>query len=330
VGHRQAAIVEQRTQFGIDLELWTTGTILDQMSQAGEAVRAEHLLADGIAVYQPKHCAPDLALYGYDTKVLCLAHRACTLAWCGYLDSALSEIQEAISWATRIEHPWSVAVARHFALRVHQDRADCALVSTLAEENIAQNERYQFPFFGIDAQIMLGWARCATGGRETGLRDLSGAVAAWPALGAGLDQAYHFLLLADACRVHLLAVGSSDSSWRTGLNAIKTGFEKARNTGECCWNSELYRLRGEFLAISPEVADHAKAVLALQRALQGSRKQGTKLFELRAAHGLAKLWRNQGKGRQARELLEPLYLSFTEGLDTPMLREVRQCLDSLG
>jgi predicted ATPase len=57
--------------------------------------------------------------------------------------------------------------------------------------------------------------------------------------------------------------------------------------------------------------------------------QGAKVFELRAAIGLAGLWRDQGKRDQARALLAPVYGWFTEGFDTSDLKEAKTLLDTL-
>ena len=65
------------------------------------------------------------------------------------------------------------------------------------------------------------------------------------------------------------------------------------------------------------------------RALEVARQQQAKFWELRAAMSLARLWRDQGKMQQARELLVPVYGWFTEGFDTRDLKEAKALLDEL-
>ena len=60
-----------------------------------------------------------------------------------------------------------------------------------------------------------------------------------------------------------------------------------------------------------------------------ARKQQAKSWELRAAMSLARLWCDQGKKQQTRELLAPVYGWFTEGLDTRDLKEAKVLLDEL-
>ena len=102
---------------------------------------------------------------------------------------------------------------------------------------------------------------------------------------------------------------------------IKTNKEKY-------WEAEINRVAGEIALKSPE-ADVAKAKTYFQRALTVARKQQAKSWELRAAMSLARLWRDQGKVQQSRELLAPVYGWFTEGFDTRDLKEAKALLDEL-
>ena len=76
--------------------------------------------------------------------------------------------------------------------------------------------------------------------------------------------------------------------------------------------------------------DLAKAEDSFRTALVIAREQGTRGYELRAATSLARLWADQGRQGEARELLAPLYSWFTEGFDTADLKEAKQLLDELG
>ncbi len=91
--------------------------------------------------------------------------------------------------------------------------------------------------------------------------------------------------------------------------------------------SEIYRLRGNLLAASGAAIDQTEA--AYREALDLARKQEAKTLELRAATDLARLWRAQGRNSEAHDLLEPIYNWFTEGLDTPDLKDAKALLDDL-
>ena len=90
-------------------------------------------------------------------------------------------------------------------------------------------------------------------------------------------------------------------------------------------DAELHRLRGELLRQSANNEIDASFQLALATA----RKQGSRGYELRAATSLARLWGEQGRRPEARDLLAPIYGWFTEGFDTPVLQDAKALLDEL-
>jgi predicted ATPase len=87
-------------------------------------------------------------------------------------------------------------------------------------------------------------------------------------------------------------------------------------------------LRGELAGRLPH-PDLAKAEDSFRTALAIAREQGTRGYELRAATSLARLWREQGPRTEARDLLAPVYGSFTEGFDTADLKDAKRLLDEL-
>jgi predicted ATPase len=89
---------------------------------------------------------------------------------------------------------------------------------------------------------------------------------------------------------------------------------------------EIHRTAGELALISPN-RDAVKAQAYFKRALDVARQQQAKSWELRAAMSLARLWRDQGKVQQARELLTPVYGWFTEGFDTCDLKDAKALLE---
>ena len=97
-------------------------------------------------------------------------------------------------------------------------------------------------------------------------------------------------------------------------------------TGERWFEAELYRHKGQLLLRQ----GHAAAAEELYRTALGiAREQQAKLWELRAAASLARLWRDQGRRPEARDLLAPVYDWFTEGFDSPDLKEAKALLQEL-
>jgi predicted ATPase len=101
-----------------------------------------------------------------------------------------------------------------------------------------------------------------------------------------------------------------------------------KSTKETWHDAEVHRVAGEIALMLPE-ADTAKAEVYFDRALSVARQQQAKSWELRAAMSMARLWRDQGRRKEARELLAPVYGWFTEGFDTLDLKEAKALLDEL-
>ena len=94
------------------------------------------------------------------------------------------------------------------------------------------------------------------------------------------------------------------------------------------FDAEANRIAGEIALMSPE-PDTAKAEAYFDRALAVARQQQARSWELRAAMSMARLWRDQGKRQEARNLLAPVYGWFTEGFDTLDLKEAKGLLEEL-
>jgi predicted ATPase len=99
-------------------------------------------------------------------------------------------------------------------------------------------------------------------------------------------------------------------------------------SGQHWFDAEVHRIRGEFL-LKHQSDDSTAAEAAFMRAMEVAHSQQARTFELRAATSMARLWRDRGKRREARELLAPVYGWFTEGFDMRDLKEAKALLDTL-
>jgi len=113
-----------------------------------------------------------------------------------------------------------------------------------------------------------------------------------------------------------------------GMHLLAEALAIVDTTGERHTEAELHRLRGELL-LRQAVPEVPAAEACFQRALDVARHQQATSYELRAAMSLSRLWQQQGKSAEARELLAPLYGWFTEGFDTQDLREAKALLSEL-
>src|SRR5262249_15699416 len=113
-----------------------------------------------------------------------------------------------------------------------------------------------------------------------------------------------------------------------GLRVVDEALTLEGEFHEHWWNAEIHRLKGELL-VSLTKGNAATAEECYERAIKAARSQGAKSLELRSSTSLARLWHLQGKVKAARELLAPIYAWFTEGFDTPDLKDAKALLDQL-
>jgi predicted ATPase len=122
-----------------------------------------------------------------------------------------------------------------------------------------------------------------------------------------------------------------------GLHVLAEALAAAHTSEERFYNAELHRLKGELLLEAGELIPYAachvryveEAEACFQQALHIAHHQQAKSLELRAAMSLARLWQQQGKHAEARELLAPIYGWFTEGFDTADLQDAKILLEAL-
>jgi predicted ATPase len=176
-----------------------------------------------------------------------------------------------------------------------------------------------FPHWGAQGEIYSGWVKVKSGEVAEGISLLRHGLNAYRATGAEAWMTYHIALLAAACGI----AGQMDEASTLLDDALQLG----ERTGERWFAAELNRHKGQLLLRQ----GHTEAAERFYRKALGiAREQEAKLWELRAAVSLARLCRDQGRRTEARDLLAPIYGWFTEGFDTPDLKEAKALLEELG
>jgi predicted ATPase len=167
--------------------------------------------------------------------------------------------------------------------------------------------------------IFRGWVSVNTGDVAEGISLLHRGSAAYRATGAQAWMPYQIALLARAYEI----AGQIEEA----VDLLDDSLQIVERTGERWLAAELYRQKGELLR---RQGQSQTAEELYRKALSIAEQQGAKLWELRAAVSLARLRRDQGRHAEARDLLAPVYGWFTEGFDTPDLKEAKALLDELG
>jgi predicted ATPase len=254
------------------------------------------------------------------SRTVVLSYLAYDLMLLGHLDQAVARRDQVLALARQLTRPYYFAVALLWAGFVDDLRGaeQSALECNMELAAIAKEQSFSL----LLALANLGLARrLSTSGKTAeGLALARQAFADYAATGTTSVQTLLLALLGYCCEM----AGEIDEAWRLLLTAL----ERANTTEGRFYEAELHRLKGEWL-VAYLRQGHDEAEACYQRALAVARKQEAKLWELRASTSLARLWRDQGKRTEARDLLAPVYGWFTEGFDTPDLKEAKALLDEL-
>src|SRR5262249_36438325 len=177
---------------------------------------------------------------------------------------------------------------------------------------------HSLKFFQVRAMALRGWAMALEGQTEAGGALLEIGIEGEQAAGARWLQPFHGAMLATAYQ----RTGRVED----GLTLIGYLLEMVERTGVRYMEAELYRVQAELL-VSSDKLDQAEEVLHL--GLKVAREQHARIFELRIATNLARIWRNQGYSSKARDLLAPICDWFGE-IPLTDLTDARQLLNQLG
>jgi predicted ATPase len=195
---------------------------------------------------------------------------------------------------------------------------DNAALEERACEFVAVTTEHGFSYWRAPGTMFRGWVMVKNGDVAKGVSLLHSGSTAYRATGAQAWVPYYIALLAGA---HEIA-GQIDEA----LARLDDALRIVETTGERWFEAEIYRQKGRLLLRQGDAEPVEKL---FRKALSIAREQEAKLWELRAAASLARLWRDQGRPAKAHDLLAPVYGWFTEGFDTPDLKDAKALLDEL-
>jgi class 3 adenylate cyclase/predicted ATPase len=240
----------------------------------------------------------------------------------GYPDQAVQRSQEALTMAHALAHPFTLVVALRHSARLHVLRREWQMAQAHAEALLALATEHGFARYVAYATFFWGWALAAQGQEAEGIAQMRQGQNASRATGSMMDLGVPALAEAYG------QVGQVDE----GLHLLAEALAMVDTTGGRRPEAELHRLHGELLLHAKCSVQNAAlaAEACFQQALAVARRQQARSYELRAAMSLSRLWQQQGKHDEARQLLAPIYGWFTEGFDTADLQEARALLAYLG
>jgi len=301
----------------------------------GEFVPARDHLEQAFALYDFQRHRALVFRYGQDLGVSCQIQLARALWYLGYPDQALKKIHESLTLARELAHPFTLALALNFAAWVHHLRREVQAVRDAAEATMTLSMEQGFPLFSAFGAFFQGWALAEQGQVKAGIAQARQGVMTLRTGEAGVGQSYHLALLAEMSG----RVGRTEE----GLATLAEALSLVDKNGEHSYEAEIYRLKGQLLLnaehrmpnaelvhySSLSVRRSVEAEECFQKAIDIARRQQAKSLELRAVMSLGRLWQQQGKRDEARQMLAEIYGWFTEGFDTADLQEAKALLEEL-
>jgi class 3 adenylate cyclase/tetratricopeptide (TPR) repeat protein len=272
-----------------------------------------------LAAYDAERFKSRAWSFPHDLGVSTRMHLSIALWHRGCPDQSAALEREATALAARLGHQNTVGYALFFATLSAFRRRDLDALGALAIKLEAHGGEHGMPHWTAMAPI-LGWPTLASEGRiETALERIPSGLALCDALKQVAFRPAFLCSFAEA----QLAAGRAAETIRSACEAL----ELADGNGESWIDAELWQVKGRALALTQAPSEDIEE--CFRRAEAVALKQGSKMLELRASTSLARLWRDQGKRNEARDLLAPIYGWFTEGFDTPDLKEAKALLAEL-
>jgi predicted ATPase len=283
----------------------------------GEFTAARTYLERAAALYHGIEYAPTNLALVHHPAIRPLHLLAWTLWFLGCPDQALQKASEALRRARELNRPFGIATGLVSVGFLHQLRGEPERCEVLAREAIQFSSEQEFPFWLALATVLQGWSWAQQGQVMAGRDQILEGLAIYARTGARLTTTWELCLIAEAQG----ACGQVEE----GLDSLREAARVARETGEHCYEAEVYRLQGELLiARSPDNAAEAEA--CLRTALETARQQQAKALELRALTSLMALLCRQGRAEEVRQALAKTYSEFTEGHETADLRRAKAAL----
>ena len=315
-----ALLAEAQADGDADHEVQARHALWSSRLFRGDLEATCHHVDRALALYEVgRHGTQALTFGGHDARECALTNSGNALFLMGYPERALARNAEGIAHALALGQPHVVAHAHNNGLLLLQlagefeelDRRTTLLARLADEHGLA--------IYYPEARILAAWRAVHEERDHRAAEEIRNFLDRRAAMGTVYIHTYFLMLFADAQQ----RLGRPDEA----LAAIKEGLARAEATGEHLCTAELHRLRARLPGSRRPRRPGRRA--ALDAALADARQRSSRIFELRAACDLARLWADRGERRNAHNLLAPVYGWFTEGFDTADLKDAKALLEDL-
>ena len=290
------------------------------LALTGDPVDGKEHYDRALAIYDPAEHRPIATRSGRDVGVTLLSFRSACLWILGYPVASRIDVERAVKNARETGQATTLMYALYFAGDSHMCCGNYAAAHAQVDELIALADERGAPYWKALGTAVRGWLFAVTGKASDAVWAITSGLTSLRSTGATLYEPRHLSSLAMA----YAELGQLDDAWR----CIDDAIAKVERSQEKWCEAEVHRIAGE-IALKSLAPGPEKAEAYFDRALAVARRQQAKSWELRAAMSMARLWRDQSKRDEARELLAPVYGWFTEGFDTLDLKEAKVLLEEL-
>jgi predicted ATPase len=284
----------------------------------GEPERGLHHAEQAVAHYDPEKHRLSAFRNFQDIKPTAMSWAAVAHWLLGYPDRAVATIEDAIAYARGLEHPYTLSFPLMYAVVVSFLGRDLPALERSIQEEHQLCAEYGYQLWLVYLVANQGWVLAERGEPERGVAMILESLATREAIGARVFETLSYGMLIET---YIRAGRPADA-----LEAVAKGLDFAESTGERFYEAELHRLGGDVHSMARCRED---AERSFERAIDVARAQVARSFELRATLSLARLLRDQGRKQEGRRRLAAIYDWFTEGFDTPDLRDAKALLDDL-
>ena len=286
----------------------------------GDFNKAREHYDKAIALYDPGQHRPLATRFGQDIQVAILSYRSLALWLLGFPEAALKDAENAVTYGRETGQAASLMFVLYVTAILRILRGDYSVATAQAQELFLIADEKGALLWKASGMMFEGCVLASTGKSSEAIGRLTAGAIGYQSTGATTFLTWFLSYLTRA----YVDLRQYNDAWRR-IGEMMTAVQ---TTKESWWEADLHRIAGEVALKSPE-PNAAKAEAYFERALAVARQQQAKSWELRAAMSLARLWRDQGKVQQSRELLAPVYGWFTEGFETRDLKEAKALLEEL-
>jgi predicted ATPase len=287
--------------------------------QRGEFASAREQFERTLALYDPERDRSLAARFMHDPIASSSAYLS-LIAWIsGYPERAADIQARALGYAAELNHVNTSGFVHFFAGWLEQLLGNVAAVLGHARALSALAKEHRVLAWRNYGTILEGWAVSWTSGPDNGISLMQQGIDGLDVMKTTLHVPYLTSLLAQ--------VRGRVGDFQSALALCIDARERAERAEQYIWEAELHRTEGEVRRVAGHPLTDVEECFS--RALDVSRRQGARMFELCAATSLARLWCDQGKLHEARNLLGPVYSWFTEGFDTVDLKDAKALINKL-